>query len=82
MTRIQTQHDKDGYPYRLVSFAGNEYYLSPYRSKLTIYREHGIVCAGGDYEYTLPDGRKLPGYTDDPFFVEQMREMWIEDGVL
>lgn len=47
-------------------------------TKRTIYQEFGVVFAGLPYRYTLPDGRTLEGYTDDPLLVQQYAEMWNE----
>lgn len=73
-----TQHDRAGYPYRTFEHEGRTLRINAQSSKQTLYYDHGIVNVGmgSGYKYTLPDGRTLEGYTDDPAIVRQYVEMW------
>ena len=73
---IEVFAGNDGYTYARVLHAGQERLLFSGSTKLTIYEQYGVVFVGPGYSYTLPDGRTLDGYTDDPFFVRAYQEMW------
>jgi len=45
-------------------------------TKLTIYDQYGAVFVGPGYSFTLPDGRVLEGYTNEPVFVRAYQEIW------
>lgn len=74
----QTKRDADGYPYRVVLVNGAEFVISPYSTKHTIFAEYGAVFVGPPYTFTTPEGKTLAGYTDEPVFVQEYREMWEE----
>lgn len=73
---------EEGRRYRWVEHNGERRLIGGESSKLTLYDDHGIVYVGPGYSYTLPVGRVLDGYTDDPFFVQHYREMWAEGAAL
>ena len=69
---------EEGRRYRWVAHDGKRWLLSVESSKLTLYSDYGIVKAGPGYSYTLPNGKVMEGYTDEPVFVQAYQEMWAE----
>lgn len=75
----KTQVDHGGRPYRLITVNGIESRIDLETTKHTFYEKYGIVNGGLNYSYTLPDGREMLGYTDNPILVREYEEMWAEE---
>lgn len=73
-----TKVDRGGRPYRLVLVNGVESRIDLETTKHTIYEEFGVVNGGLAYSHTLPGGRVLEGYTDEPALVREYEELWAE----